>query len=81
METEQMASLVSRLEKGEVPAEVAYLHFASLLLNNPKVVYGDVQGHPQNLIIGLGITSVKTGLGLDVGPAMAIHCARQPFRA
>ena len=81
METEQMESLVSRMEKGEVPADVAFLRFASLLLNNPNVVYGNVQGNPQNCIIALGITSVKTGLGLDVGPAMAIHCARQPFRA
>ena len=69
-----MESLVSRMEKGEVPAEVAFLRFASLLLNNPNVVFGDVQGHPQNFIIGLGITSVKTVLGLDVSPAMAVHC-------
>ena len=46
METEQMESLVSMLEKGEVPADVAFLRFASLLLNNPNVVYGDVQGNP-----------------------------------
>ena len=61
------------LEKGEVPADVAFLRFASLLLNNPNVVYGDVQGNPQNFIIALGITSVKMGLSLDVGPAMAVH--------
>ena len=69
-----MESLVSSLEKGEVPASVAFLRFASLLHNNSKVVYGDVQGNPQNFIIAQGITSVKMGLGLDVGPAMAVHC-------
>ena len=69
-----MASLLSKLEKGEVPAEVANLRFASLLLDNPKVVYGDVQGHPHHFFIGLGITSVKMGLGLDVSLAMAAHC-------
>ena len=50
MEIEQMESLVSTLEKGEVPASVAFLRFASLLHNNSKVVYGDVQGNPQNFI-------------------------------
>ena len=69
-----MASLLSKLEKGEVPAEVANLRFASLLLDNPNVVYGDVQGHPHHFLVGLGVTSVKTGLGLDVSPAMAAHC-------
>ena len=76
METEQIASLLSKLEKGEVPAEVANLRFASLLLDNPKVVYGDVQGHPHHFLIGLGVTSVKLGLGLDVSPAMAVHCKK-----
>ena len=74
METEQMESLVSMFEKGGVPADVEFLRFASLLLNNPNVVYGNVQGNPQNFIIALGITSDKMGLGLDVGPAMAVHC-------
>ena len=74
MEIEQMESLVSTLEKGGVPASVAFLRFASLLHNNSKVAYGDVQGNPQNFIIAQGITSVKMGLGLDVGPAMAVHC-------
>ena len=54
METEQMESLVSTLEKGEVPASVAFLRFASLLLNNSNVVFGNGQGNPQNFIIALG---------------------------
>ena len=74
METEQMETLVSTLEKGEVPASLSVLRFASLLHNNSNVVFGDVQGNPQNFIIALGITSAKMGLGLDVGPAMAVHC-------
>ena len=69
-----MASLLSKLEKGEIPASLSGLRFASLLLNNSNVVFGDVQGNPQNFIIALGITSAKMGLGLDVGPAMAVHC-------
>ena len=74
MEIEQMAWLLSKLEKGEVPAEVASLRFAGLLLDNWKVIYGDVQGHPHQFLLGLGVTSVKMGLGLDVSPAMAVHC-------
>ena len=74
MEIEQMAWLMSELEKGEVPAEVASVGFAGLLLDNWKVVYGDVQGHPHQFLLGLGVTSVKMGLGLDVSPAMAVHC-------
>ena len=69
-----MAWLLSKLEKGEVPAEVASVGFAGLLLDNWKVVYGDVQGHPHQFLLGLGVTSVKMGLGLDVSPAMAVHC-------
>ena len=74
MEIEQMAWLLSKLEKGEVPAEVASVGFAGLLIDNWKVVYGDVQGHPHQVLFGLGVTSVKLGLGLDVSPAMAPHC-------
>ena len=69
-----MAWLLSKLEKGEVPAEVASLRFAGLLLDNWEVIYGDVQGHPHQFLLGLGVTSVKMGLGLDVSPAMAVHC-------
>ena len=29
---------------------------------NWKVVYGDVQGHPHQFLLGLGVTSVKLGL-------------------
>ena len=65
---------MSRLEKGEVPATLSSVRVASLLLNNPNVVFGNDQGNPQNFIIGLGITNAKTGLGLDVGPTMATHC-------
>ena len=69
-----MEMLLSTLEKGEVPATLLSVRVASLLLNNPNVVFGNDQGNPQNFIIGLGITSAKTGLGLDVGPTMATHC-------
>ena len=74
METEQMEMLLSTLEKGGVPATLSSVRVASLLLNNPNVVFGNDQGNPQNFIIAQGITSVKMGLGLDVGPAMAVHC-------
>ena len=58
-----MASLLSKLEKGGVPAELVNLRFAGLLLDNPpNVVYGDVQEHPHHFLIGLGVTSVKMGL-------------------
>ena len=69
-----MEMLLSTLEKDEVPAILASMRVASLLLNNPNVVFGNVQGNPQNFIIGLAITSAKAGLGLDVGPTMATHC-------
>ena len=69
-----MACLASELEKGEVPAEVASVGFAVLLTDNWKVIYGDVEGHPHQIPFGLGVTSVKLGLGLDVSPAIAPHC-------
>ena len=44
METEQMEMLLSTLEKGEVPATLSSVRVASLLLNNPNVVFGNDQG-------------------------------------
>ena len=74
MENEQMAWLMSELEKGEVPAVLSSFGFAVLLSKSWKVIYGDVEGQPHQIIFGLGLTSVKLGLGLDVRPAMAPQC-------
>ena len=50
MEIEQMAWFMSKLEKGEVPAEVASVGFAGLLIDNWKGIYGDVEGHPHQIL-------------------------------
>ena len=64
-----MAWLVS-----EVPAVLSSVGFAVLLAETWKVIYGNVEGQPHQILFGLGLTSVKLGLGLDVSPAMAPHC-------
>ena len=66
--------LAGTLEREEVPAILASVRVANLLLNNSNIVFGSGQENPQNFIIALGITSAKMGLGLDVGPTMATHC-------
>ena len=64
-----MAWLVS-----EVPAVLSSVGFAVLLAETWKVIYGNVEGQPHQILFGLGLTSVKLGLGLDVSPAMAPQC-------
>ena len=77
METEQMTTLAGTLEGEEVPAILGSMRAANLLLNNANTVFGNGQGHPENFVIGLALTSANAGLGLDVGPTMAVHCKRQ----
>ena len=45
-----MAWLASELEKGEIPAEVASVGFAVVLTDNWKVIHGDVEGHPHQIL-------------------------------
>ena len=69
-----MRTLAGTLEGEEVPAILGSMRAANLLLNNANTVFGNGQGHPENFVIGLALTSANAGLGLDVGPAMAVHC-------
>ena len=39
-----------------------------------KVIYGNVEGQPHQILFGLGLTNVKLGLGLDISPTMAPQC-------
>ena len=62
METEQMRMLAGTLEREEVPAILASVRVANLLLNNSNIVFGNVQGHPENFVIGLALTSANAVL-------------------
>ena len=77
MENEHLAWLVSTLEKGEVPAVLSNVSFAVLLAEYRKVIYGNVEGQPHQILFGLGLTNVKLGLGLDISPTMAPHAVQK----
>ena len=57
-----MRMLASTLEGGDVPAILGSTRAANLLLSNANIIFRDTQGHPENFVIGLALTSANAVL-------------------
>ena len=61
-----MELLAEALEAGDAPAVMCHVPIASLLFDNSKVIYGDREGMPHQIVFGAGFTSMCKGLGMDI---------------